>query len=131
MGGYVAGRVIQLMAKKRISISGAEVLIMGITFKENFSDVRNSRVVDIVHELEQYPLTITIFDPIASPSAVKNAYDLVSEKSLTAGKKFDAIIVSVDHAQFASFDYPAFLKKPGVLFDVKGNVKNEMADGKL
>ena len=131
MGEYVALRVIDLMAKKCILKAGAEVLIMGITFKENFSDVRNSRVVDIVNALAAYHLKLTIFDPLASPDAVKKAYHLESCKVLPGSKKFAAIIVAVNHKQFASMSYSLILQEPGVLFDVKGALENDLVDGRL
>lgn len=131
IGEYVAGRVIQLMAKKGIPAKGASALVMGITFKENFSDVRNSRVVDMVHALTGYHLSVTIFDPLASPVAVKEAYGLESHQALENSRKFDVVIVAVNHAQFTSVEYASLLQDPGVLFDVKGNLKNERVDGRL
>ncbi len=131
MGEYVAQRVIDLMAKKGVLQSGAEVLIMGITFKENFSDVRNSRVVDIVRALEAYHLKLTIFDPIASPVGVKKAYDLESCNVLPANTKYAAIIVAVNHTPFSTINYPSILQDNGILFDVKGALGIERADGRL
>lgn len=131
MGEYVAQRVIDLMAKKGVLKAGAEVLIMGITFKENFSDVRNSRVVDIVKTLEAYHLKLTIFDPIASPLAVKQAYDLESCNVLPTNTKYAAIIVAVNHAPFSTIDYSSILQDNGVLFDVKGALGIEEVSGQL
>ena len=128
MGEYVAGRVIQLMARKAIPITGAEVLIMGITFKENFADMRNSRVVDIVHALNTYPIRLTIFDPWASPLAVKEIYNLKSVMEIPVSKKFSAIIVTVNYTEFDSIDYASVLQNPGVLFDVKGKLVTELVD---
>jgi UDP-N-acetyl-D-galactosamine dehydrogenase len=131
MGEYVADRVIQLMAQKAIVIPGAEVLIMGITFKENFPDVRNSKVVDIVHALSAYHLKLTIFDPVASPVAVKKVYELESSKALNPDSKYAAVIVAVNHAQFITMDYLSLLQDPGVLFDVKGFLDDQLVDGRL
>lgn len=131
MGDYVAQRVIDLMAKKGVLQPGAEVLIMGITFKENFSDVRNSRVVDIVRALEVYHLKLTIFDPIASPAAVKKAYDLESCNVLPANIQYAGIIVTVNHTPFSTMDYPSILQDNGVLFDVKGALGIEEVNGRL
>ncbi|MES2372492.1 MAG: nucleotide sugar dehydrogenase [Bacteroidota bacterium] len=131
MGEYVAGQVIKLMTKMKVLAAGAEVLIMGITFKENFSDVRNSRVVDIVKALKNYHLAVTIFDPWASPADVKEAYGLESENTLPAAKKFAAVIVAVNHAKFADIDYSSILQSGGVLFDVKGNLTSGLVDAKL
>jgi UDP-N-acetyl-D-galactosamine dehydrogenase len=131
MGEYVALRVIQLMARKGILKAGADVLIMGITFKENFADVRNSRVVDIVKALGTYHLSLTIFDPIASPVAVKDAYQLNSCNQLPEAKKYAAVIVAVNHSEFAMVNYSQLLQDPGVLFDVKGILPAKIVDGRL
>ena len=131
MGEYVAGRVIQLMAKKKIAIAGAEVLIMGITFKENFADVRNSRVVDIIHALTEYGPSLTIFDPWASPAIVKEIYGLECVNILPSEKTFAAIIVAVNHTEFIMMDHSLILQDPGVLFDVKGVLKGGLVDGRL
>lgn len=131
MGEYVALRVIQLMARKGILKEGADVLIMGITFKENFADVRNSRVVDIVKALSTYHLSLTIFDPIASPLAVKEAYNMDCCNSLPESKKYAAVVVAVNHLEFSHINYSQVLKDPGVLFDVKGILPYKMVDGRL
>jgi UDP-N-acetyl-D-galactosamine dehydrogenase len=131
MGEYIAGQVVQLMTKKMVLNPGAEVLIMGITFKENFSDVRNSKVVDIILALADYHLKLTIFDPWASPAAVKQAYDLESYTILPASKKFAAIIIAVNHSQFELIDYSLILQEISVLFDVKGILNNSLANQKL
>ena len=131
MGAYVALRVIDLMAKKAILTPGAEVLIMGVTFKENFADVRNSKVVDIVRALADYHLKLTIFDPLASPGAIKKAYHLESCNVLPVSKKYAAVIVAVNHSLFTTIDYSLILQDPGVLFDVKGALKNHLVDGRL
>lgn len=131
MGEYVAGQVVQLMAKKKIPLSGAEVLIMGITFKENFADVRNSRVVDIIHALIGYHMKLTIFDPLANPETVKQAYDLDSLSILPLGQRFAAVIIAVNHSTFTSVDYGELLETSGVLYDVKGGLEKKLVDGKL
>jgi UDP-N-acetyl-D-galactosamine dehydrogenase len=131
MGEYVALRVIALMAKKGILTPGADVLIMGITFKENFADVRNSRVVDIVKAFSTYHLSLTLFDPVASPLAVKQAYDLECCQQIPDSKRYAAIVVAVNHKEFALLDYSLILQTPGVLFDVKGILPDKMVDGRL
>lgn len=131
MGEYVALRVIGLMAKKGILAAGSDVLIMGVTFKENFADVRNSRVVDIVKALSGYHLSLTLYDPIASPLAVKEAYDLDCTQKLPAGQKYDVVVLAVNHREFALLDYSLILQNPGVLFDVKGFLNTELVDGRL
>ncbi len=131
MGEYVATRLLQLMAKKGIATKGAEVLIMGIAFKENFSDVRNSRVVDIIKVLGEYQMEISIYDPLVSTPAIQKEYGFVLLTDLSEEKKFDAIIVAVNHDIFADFDYDNRLKESHVLFDVKGGVRNRAVDGRL
>jgi UDP-N-acetyl-D-galactosamine dehydrogenase len=131
MGEYVAGQVVQLMAKKQIALPGAEVLVMGITFKENFADMRNSKVVDIIKSLEAYHLAVTIFDPWASSQSVKQLYNLDSLPTIPTGKKFAAVIVAVNHSLFTNIDYNQLLEYPGVLYDVKGGLTSEKVDGKL
>ncbi|MDP1811983.1 MAG: nucleotide sugar dehydrogenase, partial [Sediminibacterium sp.] len=119
MGGYVAQRVIDLMAQKAVFHPGAEVLIMGITFKENFADVRNSKVVDIIQALNACHLSLTIYDPVANPDEVTKAYGLQSSTTIDTTKKYAAIIIAVGHAAFLNLDYDSMLIENGVLFDVK------------
>ena len=131
MGSYVADQVVKLMVKKQVLKPGAEVLIMGITFKENFSDVRNSRVVDIIKALTAYHLKITIYDPLASSAEVKKVYGLNCENNLPVSRKFAAVIVAVNHTAFAAVDYAAILQSPAVLFDIKGYLQNDLVDERL
>lgn len=131
MGSYVADQVVKLMVKKQVLRPGAEVLIMGITFKENFSDVRNSRVVDIIKALTTYHLKITIYDPLASSAEVKKVYGLNCENNLPVSRKFAAVIVAVNHTAFAAVDYAAILQSPAVLFDIKGYLQNDLVDERL
>lgn len=131
MGAYVADRVVKLMAKRDILKPRAEVLVMGITFKENFADVRNSKVVDIIRVLSEYNLKITIFDPYASPEHVMGAYKLKSIVNLPVGKRFSAIIVAVNHTQFNNIDLEGLLEYKGIIYDVKGGLTKKAVDGKL
>ena len=131
MGGYVANRVLEIMDKKGIEKKGATVLILGITFKENFSDVRNSRVIDIIEEFRKHEVTISIHDPIASQELVEKTYGLESITVLPSDKRYDAIIIAVDHSAFHTYDYRHLLKEKSVLFDVKGNLNDDFVDGRL
>ena len=131
MGSYVADQVIKLMAQKKVLKTGAEVLVMGVTFKENFSDIRNSRVVDIIYALAGYSLNITVYDPLASPGEVKKVYGIDCENTLPDSKKFDAVVVAVDHSVFKSVDFLKLLHKNALLFDVKGNVKTSFNHNRL
>jgi UDP-N-acetyl-D-galactosamine dehydrogenase len=129
MGNYVASEVIKLFVKKDIPIKKANILMLGITFKENCPDVRNTRVVDVIHNLEEYGTEVTVFDPWACPSEVKHEYaiDTVKEMPQT---KFDGIVLAVAHQEFLEIDFNQFLNKNGVIYDVKGILKSEV-DGKL
>ena len=131
MGDYVAKRVADLMAKKGTLKKGAEVLIMGITFKENFADIRNSKVIDILHSLEEYHLNVTLFDPIASSDVVKEVYGYECLNVLEPHLKFSAIIVAVNHAIFKNLDIVSHLDYHGILFDVKGGVNNSLVNSHL
>ena len=129
MGEYVASQVVKLMIKKGVAINGAKLLMLGITFKENCPDVRNTKIVDVVHALEDYGIAVTIFDPWAKPSEVKHEYQLEMTNSLPT-TTFDAIVLGVAHNEFVSIDLSQLKNPNGVLFDVKG-VLNEKADGRL
>ena len=129
MGEYVASQVVKLMIKKGVAINGANLLMLGITFKENCPDVRNTKIVDVVHALEDYGITVTIFDPWAKPAEVKHEYQLETTNTLPTAT-FDAIVLGVAHNEFVSIDLSQLKKTNGVLFDVKG-VLNEKADGRL
>jgi len=129
MGEYVASQVVKLMIKKGITINGAQLLMLGITFKENCPDVRNTKIVDVVHALEDYGIQVTIFDPWAKPAEVKHEYQLETTNQIPT-ETFDAIVLGVAHKEFQTIDLSKLKKSNGVLFDVKG-VLNEKADGRL
>lgn len=129
MGEYVASQVVKLMIKKGIAINGANLLMLGITFKENCPDVRNTKIVDVVQALADYGIKVTIFDPWAKPSEVKHEYNLITTNELPA-ETFDAVVLGVAHKEFTSINFSKLKKEKGVLFDVKG-ILNEIADGKL
>lgn len=129
MGEYVASQIVKLMIKKGIAVNDAEVLMMGITFKENCPDVRNTKIVDVVSSLEDYGIRVTIFDPWANSNEVKHEYGLiaVTQKPI---KKFDAIVLGVAHKEFKEMDLNILRKEKSVLYDVKGVLGKEV-DGKL
>lgn len=129
MGEYVAAQVVKLMIKKGITINGAKLLMLGITFKENCPDVRNTKIVDVVSALEDYGIQVIISDPWARPSEVEHEYKLKTTTELP-NDTFDAIVLGVAHKEFTSIDFSQLKKSNGVLFDVKG-VLNEKADGRL
>ncbi|TNJ46458.1 nucleotide sugar dehydrogenase [Tamlana fucoidanivorans] len=122
MGHYVAAQVIKLMLQKDIRINEANILVLGITFKENCPDVRNTKVVDVVHELKSYNTNITIYDPWANPEEVKHEYGLSTTQNLPS-EQFDAVVLTVAHKEFLDENLDALLKDNGVLYDVKGVLK--------
>ena len=122
MGEYVANQVVKLMIQKDIKIKGAEVLVLGITFKENCPDVRNTKAVDVISALEQYNMKVAIFDPWANEEEVKQEYGLKSTRLLPIDK-FDAIIVTVAHNEFKELNYSVLRKESSILYDVK-NILN-------
>ncbi|WP_288244596.1 nucleotide sugar dehydrogenase [uncultured Chryseobacterium sp.] len=119
MGEYVASELVKCMIKKNININGAEVLNLGITFKENCPDVRNTKAVDVICGLEDYQLKVTTFDPWANPEEVVHEYGLTVVNEIP-NKKFDAVILTVAHKEFMSLNLKDYLKENGVVYDVKG-----------
>ena len=129
MGEYVASQVIKLMIKKGITINSAKILMLGITFKENCPDVRNTKIVDVIAALKDYGVEVTIYDPWASPAEVKHEYDLKTTRDLP-NETFDAIILGVAHNEFKKLEFTTLKSKNSILYDVKGVLGIEV-DGKL
>lgn len=129
MGEYVAAQVVKLMIKKGITVNGASVLMLGITFKENCPDVRNTKIVDVIRSLEEYGLKVTTYDPWAKPLEVKHEYAIESTNDIPS-QCFDTIILGVAHNEFLSIDLNNLLNKNGIIYDVKG-VLGENVDGRL
>ena len=128
MGQYVAEQVIKTMIKKDINVNGAEILMLGITFKENCPDVRNTKIVDVIRALEDFGVKVTTFDPWANPEEVHHEYKLECQNTIP-NKKFDAIVVGVAHKEFLDMDFSFLRKENAILYDVKGVLKN--SDNKL
>ena len=129
MGEYVASQVVKLMIKKGIAINGAQLLMLGITFKENCPDVRNTKIVDVIKALEDYGIHVTIFDPWANPVEVMHEYALTTTNKMPAAV-FDAVVLGVAHREFLVADLHSIRKTNSILYDVKG-VLPEDVDGKL
>ena len=129
MGQYVASEVIKLMVQNDIRIKGANILALGITFKENCPDVRNTKAVDVINQLKSYGTQVTVYDPWASPEEVKHEYGLQTTKQLPEGK-FDAIVLTVSHNEFLQENLKILLNPNGVLYDVKGVLKGSV-NGRL
>ncbi|AXT55039.1 nucleotide sugar dehydrogenase [Aquimarina sp. AD1] len=130
MGQYVASEVIKLMVNHDIKIKGANILVLGITFKENCPDVRNTRAVDVIQNLKDFGTNIDIYDPWASPSEVAHEYGLETITELP-DSKFDAVVLTVAHKEYLDIDLKSLLKPNGVLYDVKGILKEEEVHGRL
>ncbi|MCG1037786.1 nucleotide sugar dehydrogenase [Polaribacter sargassicola] len=128
MGNYVASEVVKLMINEDINVKNAEILVLGITFKENCPDVRNTKAVDVISALKEYGTNVTIFDPWAKVEDVKNEYNLDSVKDLP-NKKFDAIVLTVSHNEFINLDFESIKKEKSIIYDVKNilpeSIKNK------
>ena len=135
MGDYVANQTIKCMNKKGIMVKDANILILGITFKENCPDVRNTKVVDIYQTLLEYSNNIKVYDPWANPEIVKKHYDINIEQDFESIKneKYDAIILAVSHSDFLNIDIRSLLRDRvnSIVYDVKGILPKEIIDGRL
>ena len=130
MGEYVASEMVKLMIKKDVRIKNACILVLGVTFKENCPDVRNTKVVDVVAFLKQYGVNITIYDPWANEEEVKHEYGLISTKELPKDK-FDAIVLTVAHKEFIDLDFSSLQKDKSVIYDVKNLLSSDIKDKNL
>jgi len=130
MGNYVASEVVKCMIKKNIQVNESKVLILGITFKENCPDVRNTKVVDLVYALKDYGVNITIHDPWADEQEVINEYGLMSLKSLP-NEKFDAVVLTVAHSKFNDLDILSLKKEKAIVYDLKNLLPKNMITKKL
>jgi len=132
MGPYVAQETVKLMIKKDIKVKGAKILVMGITFKENCPDIRNSRVIDIIRELQSFNCNVCVYDPWAAENSVKKEYNLNLISNKTQLKKdYDAVVLAVSHNEFLNIDITKFVNKKHVIFDVKGILSKEKSDKRL
>ncbi len=133
MGAYVATEVIKLMINKDIKVKNSNILVLGFTFKENCPDVRNTKVIDIIKELEAYYTQVDVYDPWAEPLEVVHEYGLKTTSSLDdiKDKRYDAIILTVSHAEFLHLDINSLKKSNAVIYDVKGFLNKEDVDARL
>lgn len=131
MGEYVAHQVIKLMNKKGVLVKDANILLLGITFKENCPDIRNTKIVDIYTTLSEYTNNIIIYDPWANKAEVQHEYQIEISNTLDTTKKYDAIILGVAHKEFLEVDIPSLLNENGVVYDVKGILDRTIIDGRL
>lgn len=135
MGAYVANQTIKAMNLKGVKVKDAKILILGITFKENCPDIRNTKVIDIYHTLEEYTHNVIVYDPWANSTAVKREYgiDITSKGLKELVGKFDTVILAVAHKEFTEIDVRSLLANPqeGVVYDVKGILPRYIIDGRL
>lgn len=128
MGSYVAAQVVKAMIKKGINVNGASALMMGVTFKENCPDVRNTKIIDVIKALEDYGIEVVTYDPWANPSEVKHEYNTSCVNALPRDQ-YDVIILGVAHQEFLTIDLNPLKKNLALVYDVKGVL--EEADAKL
>ncbi|MEZ9835991.1 Vi polysaccharide biosynthesis UDP-N-acetylglucosamine C-6 dehydrogenase TviB [Vibrio sp. 10N.261.52.C11] len=133
MGAYVASQLVKALLKKRIQVNGAKILIMGLTFKENCPDLRNTRIVDIIKELAEYNIEMDIFDPWVDPTEASHEYGLsvISQRPV---EKYDGVIIAVAHQQFQSMsqeEYRALTKEESIIYDLKYVLSSDFADIRL
>jgi UDP-N-acetyl-D-galactosamine dehydrogenase len=131
MGAYVANETIKHMIKKDIKVKDANILILGFTFKENCPDVRNTKVIDIIHELNTYYVKLTVVDPWAAPAEVNHEYSIITQKELPTSTKFDVVVLAVGHNEFKEINIFSHLTPNHVIFDVKGLLDRSLVDGSL
>ena len=129
MGAHIAGRVIKLMAQHEQPVHGGNILVLGITFKENCPDIRNSKVVDVIHELQSYGTNVEIYDPQADAAEVKHEYSLTLIDKLD--KKYNAIVLAVSHDEFKSIDWTKIKGDKTVVYDVKGQLDKSLVTARL
>jgi UDP-N-acetyl-D-galactosamine dehydrogenase len=129
MGEYVASQIVKLMIKKGISVNKASLLMLGITFKENCPDVRNTKIINVIKALTDYGIVVSTYDPVAKPEAVYKEYGIKTFKEIPS-EKYDAVVLGVSHTAFLTLDIASLQKPLSVVYDIKG-ILGEQADGRL
>lgn len=133
MGQYVASETVKLMIKNDVAVKGNKALLLGITFKENCPDIRNTRAIDIYHELESYGLEVVVYDPWANKEEVQHEYgiDIIKEENDLLKNEYGAAVLAVAHEKFHDFRLDRYKSEKGVLYDVKSFFPKEIVDGRL
>lgn len=131
MGKYVADQVVKLMLKKGIPVKGARALMLGITFKENCPDIRNTRVIDIYHKLKDYGIEVDVYDPWASPEEVQREYNIQTITEYPEENGYGALILAVAHNEFLKLNFEAQKDAGVIIYDVKGILNKKLTDGRL
>jgi len=133
MGRHVASEVVKLMINKGQRVQNAKVLVLGITFKENCPDIRNSRAIDVINELQEYGCQVEVHDPWADADEVKQAYniDLIDRPNGTLQTQYDTVVLAVAHDQFKELEFNRCSKNNVVLYDIKSILDRSVVDGRL
>jgi len=135
MGVYVANKVVKLMIHKGHTIKGSKVLVLGITFKENCPDIRNSRVIDVINELKEFGCNVDVYDPWADPKEVKKEYDIdLLQTSNLQLETYDSVILAIAHDEFKELNkklQTSNLQLQTVIYDIKGILDKKLVDGRL
>lgn len=131
MGEYVANQVIKSMNKRGILVKDSKILILGVSFKENCPDIRNTKVFDIYKVLSEYTTNITICDPWVDTNAVQKEYGVSVEKKVPNNETYDAVILAVSHTEFLALDFNSLRNKMSVIYDVKGILPKQIIDSRL
>jgi UDP-N-acetyl-D-galactosamine dehydrogenase len=131
MGNYVASEVVKLLIKNGTPVKGARALMLGITFKENCPDIRNTRAIDIYRELKEYDMEVDVYDPWASPEEVQKEYNINTNTKYPEENGYRAIILAVAHKEFLQIDLQRHKDANTVIYDVKGILSKELTDGRL
>lgn len=130
MGKYVASEVIKLMVQNDIKVKGANVLVLGITFKENCPDIRNTKSIDVINNLKEYSTNVVCYDPWASINEVKEEYNISICNELPQ-EKYDAVVLAVAHDAFVKLNVGSLTKENGIVYDVKGILNEEVRNARL
>jgi len=131
IAGFIANKIVKLLIQEGYRIKGAKALIMGITFKENCPDVRNTKVVDIYQELVAFGLKVDVWDPLAEEKIVKEEYGLPLLKNIDPEKKYEVIILAVGHNEFKKFDFRKYKKDGTIIYDAKNFVDRDIVNARL
>lgn len=130
MGKYVAGEVVKLMMKRSLPVLGSNILMLGITFKENCPDIRNTRAIDVYEELKSYNANVDVFDPWANENEVEDEFGFRSLSEIPQ-KQYHAVILTVAHKDFLQLNLRKYLTESGILYDVKGVLDLNEVDARL
>ena len=131
MGKHVVVDFLKLMIQKELKIKNAKILLLGITFKENCPDIRNTRVVDIYTELNNFNISVDVYDPHADLNNVKDEYDIILKQKLEYNNEYDGVILAVAHSEFKKIKIKNLLKSNNVVYDLKGFFNEKYVDKRL